>query len=45
MYDLSGNPITMDLALLWVLISLRLGFDFHIQLWGIAVDFLRRVRR
>ncbi|HSN22836.1 MAG TPA: hypothetical protein VLS45_01485 [Methylomicrobium sp.] len=45
MYDTSGNPITISLALFYSLLVLRLLFDFHIQLWDIAANFLRKAGR
>lgn len=46
MYDLSGNPITFELGLLYTLLTARLVLEFNVALGRLIIDFVRKgVRR
>jgi hypothetical protein len=42
MYDLAGNPITYDLALLYALLGARLVLEYHSALAAIILNFVRK---
>jgi hypothetical protein len=44
MYDLSGNPITIDLVLLYLMIACRLSIEAKTLLVKLGVKFLRMIR-
>lgn len=46
MCDLSGNPITFELGLLFALLTARLFFEFNVSLGRLVIDFVRKgIRR
>jgi hypothetical protein len=45
MYDSSGNLITMSLALVMALVTVRLGFDLSAVFYNFIIKYIKKAGR